>query len=113
MLRETAPRITGTQRRYQQVIKHCTVCWRPTHTGEERAWTGSFDAPHGEYRYECKDCEGTHVCWDCYTSSVHNTHNIEVLAPLNSRHGAASQDRWTRRPGMSSKALQRLHDRHR
>lgn len=37
--------------RYQQHIWHCTVCDHAINDGSERLWTGSFEAPQGEYRY--------------------------------------------------------------
>lgn len=54
-------------RRYQRVWHRCSWCARFIHDGSERAWTGKFDAPRGEYRYRCETC-ALHLCETCYDS---------------------------------------------
>ncbi|KAF5840730.1 hypothetical protein DUNSADRAFT_15826 [Dunaliella salina] len=58
---------------YQQDIYECSVCASPINDGSERLFTRKWDAPHGQFRYHCQQCEGDfnlcEACWDVFQAT--------------------------------------------
>ena len=72
----------------------CSACVGICETGAERLWTGKWDAPKGEYRYECDVCVAPRYilcerCWDvrCGGGGDHaSSHAFTAVPPITTRH---------------------------
>lgn len=52
--------------RYQREIFECSVCSHPINDGSERLFSRRHDAPKGEFRYECDQCQTFNLCEQCW-----------------------------------------------
>ena len=82
-------------RRWQKAVFACAACKRLINDGSERAWTGRWDAPQGEFRYSCAAC-GVSLCEACSDKRAGGQPGIHppgcaltAHAPLSSRLAAA------------------------
>ena len=116
-------------RRWQKGGVHrCGACSRLINDGSERAWTGRWDAPHGQYRWACT-C-GLSLCEKCFEerrktakgcSAGSSEHSYTANVPITSRlqaagttGGGAESDAnpWGRfGASVSSRSRERLKDR--
>jgi len=80
-------------KRFQKSVYLCTACRRIIVDGSERAWTGSYTAPKGQWRYSCDQCAFVHVCESCF-EGFQRTHDVRhtwtLHPPITSRLQAAS-----------------------
>ena len=112
--------------RWQKEVHFCAHCKLVIVDGSERAWTGAHDAPLGQYRYRCNQCDNASLCercWDKFIAGdakVHNlTHPFSHVPPVTTRHGAAgaasretADNPWGAfRGSVSGSAYQRLYKR--
>uniref|UniRef100_A0A7S3VHH8 WW domain-containing protein n=2 Tax=Dunaliella tertiolecta TaxID=3047 RepID=A0A7S3VHH8_DUNTE len=118
---------------YQQDVYECSVCASPINDGSERLFTRKWDAPHGQFRYHCQQCEGDfnlcEACWDVFqatTGTVSNsrpmeinhdpTHTFQAIHPRTVRHNFHGQESASNPWGVSSnpissRARERLRER--
>ena len=85
--------------RWQAEVHYCGGCDALIHDGSERVWTGAHDAPLGQYRYACEQCEGFSLCELCMEARnagkggkgvAHAaSHTFEVVPPVTSVRPAA------------------------
>jgi hypothetical protein len=113
--------------RYQlRGVFRCASCERLINDGSERAWTGRWDAPSGQYRYAC-EC-GLSLCEACFDAKrparaaccgvAGQQHDWAPVAPITSRlqasgaGGSSDTNPWGRFGGaVSSRSRERLKDR--
>ena len=117
-------------RRWQKGgIHRCGACSRLINDGSERAWTGRWDAPQGQYRYACSAGCGISLCEKCFDEKKRPgkgcgggaEHCYTPHVPITSRlqasgatGGGAESDAnpWGRfGASVSSRSRERLKDR--
>ena len=111
-------------RRWQKEVHRCGACRAAINDGSERAWTGRWDAPQGQYRYRC-GC-GASLCERCHDegrapAGAHGGgagHAWEAVPPISSRNAAAGaggeseSNPWGRfGAGVSARSRERLKER--
>lgn len=80
-------------RRWQRGrLYRCDACARLVNDGSERAWTGRWDAPAGQFRYECS-C-GALLCESCFDAKA---------APKKTHDAGGAGHGWTPRPPVTSR----------
>ena len=124
---DDAPGELAAMVRYQRGGVHrCGSCGRLINDGSERAWTGRWDAPVGQYRYACP-C-GVSLCESCSDKSLPaqkkecevsgQAHCYAPVPPFTSRllasgaSAASESNPWgARRIAISSRSRDRLKER--
>jgi hypothetical protein len=110
--------------RWGATLHFCSICQYFINDGTERAWTGQYDAPVGEWRYYCTACKIS-LCQKCFDLQKHDQkHALEFISPVTSKREAHARNAkkndeevdarnpWNNfRGGLSSQSLQRLSQR--